>query len=816
MLGVVTDTQSDSPLGKLLGGRYLATSVLDRARSLPTFLATDKRLNKEVELRIISSHGDAALLERIRVRAERSAKFTHQNIMTLEDLGSDGRWIYVVTEHLPIRTLRTVTQGNGALNAAYALAICDSVLEGLAALHTAGYVHSRLSPEYVFLSEDGIVRLDGFEFLSEIGAGEEDTLVGEVSYLAPELVLGKNPDARSDIYAVGVMLYEMLTGQPPFSGDVPIQVAYQSVNSTVPRPSALALGIPDDLDELVLWATANDPDARPHDATALLQELRYVRAHLSTKSAVSEIGLHSRHIFTQQLGSESNGGDRTEPMSWLPDGPAHVDMLRRRPLASALAARLSKMSDLSPGETFLLHVDGPWGAGKSTVLSYLRNEVEEKFLPITFNAWRESRIGPPWWSLLTSIRSSLANQLSPSKRLRFRWSESINRLQRIGAPLVFALCLFVLLATTLIILFKQDDLTLSNAGDVAGTITAVIAVAGTVWMGALVAGRFVLWDSARGAKIFEQSSSNPMHEVAKHFSWLAYKAEKPIIFFIDDLDRCDHTYVVELLEAVQTLLKESPQTSIGNSVRPTVYFVIAADGAWIRASYEAVYDKFLNAVAEPGRPLGYLFLDKLFQLRVTIPLVDANQGDLYLRNLLQSVGTSEISLRRLAKEEDVIRTHIDGSSTESDIMEVYRSASADVRSRVSGDVVEKLNSSQAEAETGLKLQRFSSLLSSNPRSVKRFINAYAIQRAISVLAGNYVSSDTLALWVILEMRWPALADFLRQNPHAVGPDASIDSYPEELAMVNSLMLSEPVREVLTFKLGGPLTPELIRACCGDS
>jgi hypothetical protein len=136
--------------------------------------------------------------------------------------------------------------------------------------------------------------------------------------------------------------------------------------------------------------------------------------------------------------------------------------------------------------------------------------------------------------------------------------------------------------------------------------------------GGLVAARLLLSDSAKGARVYEQSESDPMEHVVEHFAWLVRRADRPILFFVDDLDRCSGDYVVDLLEAVQTLVRDAPG---GHGT----YFVVAADGSWVRASYQRRYEDFKGSVGEPGRPLGYLFLDKLFQLTVRVPAVSERE-----------------------------------------------------------------------------------------------------------------------------------------------------------------------------------------------
>jgi hypothetical protein len=380
-----------------------------------------------------------------------------------------------------------------------------------------------------------------------------------------------------------------------------------------------------------------------------------------------------------------------------------------------------------------------------------------------------------------------------------------------------ALTLLLGTASAAFLLLRPRELTLKTTGDVARAATAIVTALGTLWAGALVAGRFLLWDSARGARLFEQSNTNPMQDVADHFGWLVAKVGRPVVFFIDDLDRCTESYVVELLDAVQTLVRDAPRRlrrRRGGSTAAT-YFVVAADGAWIRKSYEIAYEKFAQSVAEPGRPLGYLFLDKLFQLRVPVPVVDAPRQDEYLRELLGSREAEQAAIRASAKEERTVRAKLQRSASEAEVVETLRDASPEVRGRVAETAVERLTAPDVAAATEHSLQTFGQLLQPNPRSMKRFINAYSVLRAVRTLEGNTVHSEPLALWTILETRWPSLADHLRTQPETIElvgkPAADLDEVPEDLRT----LLSDPaVRRLTDFEHGGPLTVELVRACCG--
>jgi hypothetical protein len=515
--------------------------------------------------------------------------------------------------------------------------------------------------------------------------------------------------------------------------------------------------------------------------------------------AIGTLEGHSVIVSGGDDGTIRIWGDVTaDHVEWLSDSPADRDLLVRRPLARSIATRLRRMNDDEPGTSFLVHIDGPWGTGKSTLLRFLQKELEPDFTPVHFNAWSEAGVGPAWWALLTSLRTAVGKQRRWPGRMWLRIRESFARLRRVGAPFVLAF-IGLLLVAGLIWWFVNPSFT--KAQDIFKSAAGILAMIGTVGAGALVASRFLLWDSARGAKLFEQHNTNPMLEVTRHFGWLMARSKKPVVFFIDDLDRCPDPYVVELLDNVQTLVRDASKRS--------AHFVVSADGAWIRTSYEQAYEKFTAAVSAPGQPLGYLFLDKFFQLRIPVPSIDAPRQQQYLRELLRG---PVAPTQELAAEEGRVRQQLSQSTTEAQVVKTLQGASAEVRDRVAGTALDQLSTPAAVAATEHSLQRFAALLPPNPRTMKRFVNAYSAMRAVRTLEGNPVGVEPLALWTIIEIRWPSLADHLRTSPESielVGKE-DLDTVPEELRV----LFGDAALRVIVQQ--SDFSADVIRLCCGAS
>lgn len=303
---------SDPVVGTLVDNRYAVTSRIARGGMSTVYLAVDQRLDREVALKVLHPHlaADENFLGRLGREAKAAARLSHPHVVGVLDQGNDGTTAYLVMEYIRGHTLRDVIRDRGALPPRLALALIDPVVEGLGAAHAAGFIHRDVKPENVLIADDGRIKIGDFGLARAVTSSTSTgALIGTVAYISPELVLGKPADARSDVYSVGIMLYEMLTGRQPFEGEVPIQVAYQHVNGTVGPPSDQVPGLAAEVDELVQWCTANDPENRPVDGNALLQELRHIRTHLTDAELdllpPAAVGPASQH-HTEVLARASN------------------------------------------------------------------------------------------------------------------------------------------------------------------------------------------------------------------------------------------------------------------------------------------------------------------------------------------------------------------------------------------------------------------------------------------------------------------------------------------------------------------------------
>ncbi|KAB8192827.1 Stk1 family PASTA domain-containing Ser/Thr kinase [Nonomuraea phyllanthi] len=270
------DTTTADPLvGRLVDGRYRIESRIARGGMATVYLALDIRLDRTVALKVMhrSLAEDPAFVRRFIGEAKAVARLSHPNVVHVFDQGTDNDIVYLSMEYVPGRTLRDILRERGPLPAREALEIMIPVLAALGAAHQAGMVHRDVKPENVLMTEDGRVKVVDFGLARAIEATNQTrtgVLIGTVGYMAPEQVTLGAADVRSDVYAAGIMLFELVTGRQPYDGQTPMAVAYRHVHDTVPPPSSLVAEVPQLIDTLVAQATAREPADRPADATAML------------------------------------------------------------------------------------------------------------------------------------------------------------------------------------------------------------------------------------------------------------------------------------------------------------------------------------------------------------------------------------------------------------------------------------------------------------------------------------------------------------------------------------------------------------------
>jgi beta-lactam-binding protein with PASTA domain/tRNA A-37 threonylcarbamoyl transferase component Bud32 len=326
-------TLQDPLVGRVVDGRYLVESRIARGGMATVYLALDRRLDREVALKVMHEHlaVDHEFVTRFVREARAAARLSHPNVVQVFDQGSDGEVLYLAMEYLPGRTLRDVLSQRGALTPRESVSVLEPVLGALAAAHRAGIVHRDVKPENVILTDDGRIKVADFGLARAITAPISSTaggeLLGTVAYLAPELVSRGVADARADVYAAGIMLFELLTGKQPFTGSDPLQVAYRHVHETVPAPTSLSPELPLAFDRVVLEATAPDPDQRPPDAGQLLADLYSAQATVPDE----QLDVRAADAATLRIDAVRTGYDESgAPAAAIAPQPTRTLAMSRR------------------------------------------------------------------------------------------------------------------------------------------------------------------------------------------------------------------------------------------------------------------------------------------------------------------------------------------------------------------------------------------------------------------------------------------------------------------------------------------------------
>ena len=374
---------------KLLGGRYEVGELLGRGGMAEVHRGHDSRLGRQVAIKMLRSElaRDHTFLARFRREAQSAAGLNHASIVAVYDHGEDiltetgGAQVkvpYIVMEFVDGKTLRQVITERGNLPPTEALRITEGVLDALAYSHRNGIVHRDIKPANVMIAADGSIKVMDFGIaraMADANATMTQTsaVIGTAQYLSPEQAQGQSVDERSDLYSTGCLLFELLTGRPPFLGESPVSIAYQHVGEPPVPPSRLVQGISDDLDAVVLHSLAKPRDARYQTAGEFRYDLQAVRlgrpisdaAHGSAAAlagaaaAGAVVGAGATQVVPVVGGEETQAypggpppGRRARHRDLPRPGRGAAEEARRRRLDRARARR-----DRGPGRSRLRPVD---------------------------------------------------------------------------------------------------------------------------------------------------------------------------------------------------------------------------------------------------------------------------------------------------------------------------------------------------------------------------------------------------------------------------------------------------------------------------
>jgi serine/threonine-protein kinase len=287
--------------GELIDGRYQLLRQVANGGMASIYEAIDTRLDRKVAVKIMHSHlaQDEAFVSRFIKEAKAAAALSHPNIVAVQDQGwnqSGVPAVFLVMELIEGHTLREYLNERGRFEIKDAINYLTPILSALAAAHALGIVHRDIKPENILISNEGRVKIADFglargELIGSTMTAESSVILGSVSYLSPEQVQRGIADSRSDVYAAGIVAYEMLTGEKPFSAESPIQIAYMHVNEEIPRLRSKRKEIPQALDDLIASSTAKNPDDRPRTAGEFLEKLQQIQINLDPRKNQMDLGL---------------------------------------------------------------------------------------------------------------------------------------------------------------------------------------------------------------------------------------------------------------------------------------------------------------------------------------------------------------------------------------------------------------------------------------------------------------------------------------------------------------------------------------------
>ncbi|CAB4766507.1 unannotated protein [freshwater metagenome] len=328
--------------GELIDGRYELLRQVASGGMATIYEALDTRLDRKVAVKIMHAHlaNDEEFVGRFIKEAKAAAALSHPNIVAVQDQGWNQNGVpavFLVMELIDGHTLRDYLFERGALSPAESIQFLIPILSALAAAHKIGIVHRDIKPENVLISSTGRIKIADFglargELLGSTMTAESSVILGSVSYLSPEQVQRGIADARSDLYSVGIVAFEMLTGAKPFEGDSPIQIAYMHVNERVPLASSKKSGIPASLDALIYKATSSNPDERPAHAGEFLESLRLIQSELDPKKTQMSLELD---LPPAPIRDKSRKAPRVSPVKTSPSSDTVETMALEKELKPA-------------------------------------------------------------------------------------------------------------------------------------------------------------------------------------------------------------------------------------------------------------------------------------------------------------------------------------------------------------------------------------------------------------------------------------------------------------------------------------------------
>ncbi|MCD8029036.1 MAG: Stk1 family PASTA domain-containing Ser/Thr kinase [Erysipelotrichaceae bacterium] len=282
-----------SQIDKVIAGRYVLTSLIGQGGMADVYKAEDTILKRTVAVKIMRSSltGDPVYVTRFHREASAAAALSHKNIVEIYDVGDENDEYYIVMEYVPGQTLKELIHKRGALHYVEAVDIMKQVVAVTAKAHSMGIIHRDLKPQNVMVTDSGVVKIGDFgiasiQSLSQVT--QTDTIMGSLHYLAPEIARGEKASAQSDIYALGIVFYELLRGEVPFNGESPVNIALKHMRDEIPSVKEFNPSIPQSVENIIIKATAKNVNDRYQTANEFLEDLRTCLSRLDEEKLVFE------------------------------------------------------------------------------------------------------------------------------------------------------------------------------------------------------------------------------------------------------------------------------------------------------------------------------------------------------------------------------------------------------------------------------------------------------------------------------------------------------------------------------------------------
>lgn len=515
-----------------------------------------------------------------------------------------------------------------------------------------------------------------------------------------------------------------------------------------------------------------------------LDQLVYQFTGPSESSSLEEMGIEAEPMQETEVSPEQTTSAVSDGVGRTPqyvDSIANVDQLGREPFARYLAHHLQdlwngnvaehtgrgkegsvpkekdrKSREVLRGKSFLVNLYGKWGTGKTTFTDFLmgalnKGETGTKWITVEFNAWKQQEVEPVWWPLLDTVIRGSIQQQSWDNRLRLRLRYFVWRTIRTNT---IPICIGFFIAAVLLIApwFAKDG----GLNDYQPFLKLFAALSAGVGVVSSFVGGFFL-NSPRSAEIFKQLQRDPVQDIREYFVDFVKRLDAPVLVFVDDIDRCRSDYAVALLEQLHIVFSS-----------PRVFFLVAGDRHWISTSFEKSYGDMGKDIEEAGRSIGYMFLEKIFQLSFGLPSISGTTRKNYMTQLT-SARSAPPSVR-LETEESKVQAEFSSANSDAEVFKTEQrllTEGFDAKT-VSNQMMIRARSNMVAVEREHRLVDLVSWVLPNPRLMKLIVSAYGIYiylyRDLNTPETKYDYFSQIAIWTVVMVSFSRLADYLEENP----------------------------------------------------